>query len=177
LTVRIVRCRPAEARAQRAWIVDMQPWRGLGYAAASLGRWLARSAERDAVWVARAPAAKPRAEKPRGRGRRLGRRPGPGPGPTVQGIVVVQTPFLLGSFIALVAVRPEAAGRGIGRALMDRVQRQVFLSAGRRWLYVSADSRNRAALRFYRKLGFTAVGRLPDLIRPARTEILLRKGG
>ena len=145
----------------------MQPWRGLGYAAASLGSWLARSAGQDAVWVARAATAKSRGEKPRGEK----------PARAVQGIIVVQTPFLLGSFIALVAVRPEAAGHGIGGALMGRVQRQVFLSDGRRWLYVSADSQNRGALRFYRKLGFVAVGRLPDLIRAGRTEILLRKGG
>jgi ribosomal protein S18 acetylase RimI-like enzyme len=90
--------------------------------------------------------------------------------------VVVQSPFLLGSLVALLAVRPEAAGRGLGRALMAHVERQVFVKAARRWLYVSADSRNRRALRFYRQLGFSAVGRLPDLIAPGRAELLLRKG-
>jgi ribosomal protein S18 acetylase RimI-like enzyme len=41
---------------------------------------------------------------------------------------------------------------------------------------VSADSDNRPALGFYRKLGFARVGRLPDLIKPGRVEVLLRKG-
>jgi ribosomal protein S18 acetylase RimI-like enzyme len=151
--VRIARCKPALARAQAGWIVELEPWRGLGYAAAPLGRWLAASARRDAVHVVRQGA----------RGAPLG-------------IAVVQSPFLLGGFIALLAVRPEAAGRGLGRALVEHVARTVFVTAGRRWLYVSADADHRGALRFYRKLGFRRVGRLPDLIRRGRTELLLRRG-
>jgi ribosomal protein S18 acetylase RimI-like enzyme len=144
-----VRCRPAEARAQAAWIVEMEPWRGLGYRAAPLGRWLARAARDHAVWVARTA--------------------------DVSGIVVLETPFLLGGFISLLAVRAAAAGRGLGRALVARTERQIFEDDGKRWLYVSADAGNRAALGFYRALDFTRVGRLPDLIRDGRTEVLLRK--
>jgi ribosomal protein S18 acetylase RimI-like enzyme len=59
---------------------------------------------------------------------------------------------------------------------MERIAAEVFGAAKKRWLYVSADSRNRAALRFYRRLGFTAVGRLPDLVSVGRSEILLRRG-
>ena len=94
----------------------------------------------------------------------------------IDGIIVVEMPFLLGAFIALLAVRPEMAGRGLGRALVAEARRQVFDVAGKRWLYVSADSGNRAALAFYRALGFSRVGRLPDLIRAGNTEILLRRG-
>ena len=131
----------------------MEPWRGLGYAAAPLGRWLAREARAQEVWVARAPGAA-----------------------VVDGVLVLETPFLLGGFIALLAVRPAAAGQGIGRALVGRAWQQIFSVAGKRWLYVSADGGNRAALAFYRKLGFIRVGRLPDLIRPGSTEVLLRAG-
>ena len=152
--MRIARCTPAEARRQAAWIAGIEPWRGLGYGAGPLGRWLATSARRDTVYVAREGAS----------------------GAPPLGIAVLQSPFLLGGFIALLAVRPDAAGRGLGRALVERVARQVFAAAGRRWLYVSADARNRAALGFYRKLGFRQVGRLPDLIRSGRTELLLRRG-
>ena len=129
----------------------MEPWRGLGYRAAPLGRWLSRMAGEGEAWVARDGA----------RG-------------AVSGLVVVQDGVLLGGFVALIAVKAAAAGQGIGRALMEQIERRVL--AERRWLYVSADSGNREALRFYRKLGFARVGRLPDLIRPGRVELLLRKG-
>ncbi|HET6147839.1 MAG TPA: N-acetyltransferase [Polyangia bacterium] len=156
--LRIARARPALARAQAPWIVAIDPWRGLGYRAAPLGRWLARGARDQEVWVARASAT--------ARSGAAG----------VEGILVLETPFLLGGFIALLAVRPEAAGRGIGRALVEKARQRIFVAGGRRWLYVSADGANRGALGFYRKLGFARVGRLPDLIRAGSTEILLRQG-
>jgi ribosomal protein S18 acetylase RimI-like enzyme len=92
----------------------------------------------------------------------------------VAGIVVVQDGFLLGAFVALLAVRPEASGAGLGTRLMDHVASRVL--ARRRWLYVSCDAENQGALRFYRRLGFLRVGRLPDLVAPGRVEILLRRG-
>jgi ribosomal protein S18 acetylase RimI-like enzyme len=148
----IVRATPALARAQSVWIVGIEPWRSLGYKAAPLGNYLGRMAKEREVWIAR------------GAGR--------GEGPL--GLVVVQDGFLLGGFVSLLAVRPEDAGKGIGRALMEHVASDVF--ARRPWLYVSCDSDNKRALTFYRKLGFERVGRLPDLIKPKRDEILLRRG-
>ena len=148
--VRFARPAPALARAQASWIAGMEPWRGLGYRAEALGRYLARKARARAVWIARTT--------PRG-------------GPLA--VAVVDDGVLLGSFVALLAVRPEASGQGLGRALMEHVAART--SATRRWLYVSSDGNNRAALRFYRKLGFSRVGRLPDLVRPGRVEILFRK--
>ncbi|HTA18723.1 MAG TPA: GNAT family N-acetyltransferase [Polyangia bacterium] len=148
----IVRATPALARAQSSWIVGIQPWRGLGYEAAPLGRYLARMAKEREVWLARAE----------------GRRGAP------LGLVVVQDGFLLGGFVSLLAVTPEASGQGVGRALMEHVAARVFES--RSWLFVSCDSSNARALTFYKKLGFARVGRLPDLIKPKRVEILLRRG-
>jgi ribosomal protein S18 acetylase RimI-like enzyme len=139
----------ATARRQAVWIAAIEPWRGLGYGAAGLGRWLARGGRAGRVIVAEE-------------------------GGLVVGIVVVSPEVLLGDFVALVAVRPEAAGRGIGRRLVDRVARRTF--AQRRWLYTSSDAGNVAAGRFWRALGFVRVGRLPDLVRPGRTEILWRLG-
>jgi ribosomal protein S18 acetylase RimI-like enzyme len=148
----ITRATPATARAQSEWIVGIEPWRGLGYSAAPLGRYLGRMAKEREVWLAR----------------------GAGRAAPPLGLVVVQDGFLLGAFVSLLAVRPEAAGQGVGRALMEHVAARVF--ARRSWLFVSCDSANARALSFYRKLGFERVGRLPDLIKPKRVELLLRKG-
>jgi ribosomal protein S18 acetylase RimI-like enzyme len=148
--VRISRSAAALARAQGSWIAALEPWRGLGYRADALGRYLARKARARSVWIARTAAK----------------------GPPLA-IAVVDDGVLLGGFIALLAVRPASSGHGLGRALVEHVAARTF--ASRRWLYVSCDGNNAAALRFYRKLGFSRVGRLPDLVRQGRTEILLRK--
>ena len=128
----------------------MEPWRGLGFAAKVLSTFLRREAHAKQVWVA--VQGRPTA---------------------VVGVIVLQPGVLLGRFVALLAVRPDVAGNGIGRALMTAAEHRTF--GDRRWLCVSADASNRAALRFYRKLGFVRVGRLPDLVRPGHDEILLRK--
>lgn len=149
MAMRIRQASPVEAREQAPWIVAIDPWRSLGYKSAPMGRYLARMSRIHSVLVA--------VEKD-----------------TVVGISVCQPDFLLGHFIALLAVRPEAAGQGIGRALIARIERATF--ARRRWLYVSSDDQNRPAAKFYRKLGFARLARIPDLISSGRTEILWRKG-
>jgi ribosomal protein S18 acetylase RimI-like enzyme len=145
---RIRKAGRAEAKRQGDWIAAMEPWRGMGYRAEALGRWLGRKAAAGQVWLA------VRADVP-------------------VGILVCQPEVLLGSFISLLAVPPSAAGQGIGRALVDRVGARVFRKA--RWLYTSSDEDNIAAARFYRAMGFQRVGRLPDLVVSGRTEILWRK--
>ena len=145
----IRRVEPALARRQAEWIVAMEPWLSMGFRAAPLGRWLSRRASDRCVLAAVHKRA-------------------------ILGIVVFQPDFLLGTFIALLAVMPQAAGQSLGRALVARVQRDTF--AHRRWLYVSSDSRNPAAARCYRKLGFERVARLSDLVCDNRVEILWRKG-
>jgi ribosomal protein S18 acetylase RimI-like enzyme len=147
--VRVQRADPAVARRQATWIVTLEPWRSMGYAAAPLGRWLARLARAGGVSVVRE-------------------------GGDLLGIAVVQPDVLLGDFIALVAVRPEAAGRGVGRALVEQVAARTFKR--RRWLWVSSDAQNRPAAAFYRKLGFARAALIPDLVREGRSEILWRRG-
>jgi ribosomal protein S18 acetylase RimI-like enzyme len=149
VATRISTASPATARAQAAWIAAIEPWKGLGYSAAGLGRYLSRKSRERRVLVIRTGRAEP------------------------LGVAVVDDGVLLGGFIALLAVRPEAAGQGLGAALVEEVRARV--GRRRRWLYTSADGNNRAALRFYGRLGFQRVGRLPDLIRPGRVEILLRR--
>ena len=101
----------------------MEPWRSLGYQAAPLGRYLRRMARTGRALVAEAKGE-------------------------VAGVLVFQPDFLLGTFVALLAVRPEAKGQGIGRALMAHVERSVLRK--KRWLWVSSDRDNAAAARFYR---------------------------
>jgi ribosomal protein S18 acetylase RimI-like enzyme len=146
--MRILRARAAAARRQAEWIVTMEPWLSMGFRAAPLGRWLFRRARAGCVLAAVHQNA-------------------------ILGILVFQPDFLLGTFIALLAVRPQAAGHGVGRALVGRITRETF--AHRRWLYVSSDSKNRLAARFYKKLGFARVARLADLVCENRVEILWRK--
>jgi ribosomal protein S18 acetylase RimI-like enzyme len=145
----IIRASPAIARRQAEWIVGIEPWKGLGYRAQALGRYLARLARAGDVWIARAGGRAP------------------------DGVIVATDGFLLGGFIALLAVRPTASGRGLGKQMVAHVEARVF--AKRRWLFVSCDAENHAALRFYRRQGFARVGRLPDLVRAGRSELLLRK--
>jgi RimJ/RimL family protein N-acetyltransferase len=126
----------------------MEPWRSMGYQATPLGRWLARRARAGWVWVAVEREA-------------------------VAGLLVMQPDFLLGNFIALLAVPTTHAGRGVGQALVQKAERLTF--AKRRWLYVSCDGLNQAAARFYKKVGFVRSARLPDMVCRGRTEILWRK--
>jgi ribosomal protein S18 acetylase RimI-like enzyme len=126
----------------------MEPWLSMGFRAKPLGRWLFRRARAGCVLAAMDKGS-------------------------VLGIVVFQPDVLLGTFIALLAMRPQAAGQGVGRALVARVERDAFTH--RRWLYVSSDSQNLAAARFYKKLGFARVARLSDLVCEDRVEILWRK--
>jgi ribosomal protein S18 acetylase RimI-like enzyme len=146
-----MRIRSADARAARQqadWIVRLEPWRSLGYEKQRLGAWLARQAREGHVRTAMRDDV-------------------------TLGLAVAQPDFLLGAFIALLAVKPEVAGQGVGRGLVEDAARRA--PRRRHWLYTSCDADNRDAACFYRRLGFERVGRLPDLIQVGRTEILLRR--
>jgi len=153
LAVEVRTAGAALAGRQGQWVAALEPWKSLGYEAPGLSRFLRRVAGAGNVLVA------VETTRPGGRGR-------------VAGVLAMQEGVLLGHFVSLLAVRAEAAGRGVGRALMAAVEART---PPRRWLYVSADADNAAALAFYRKVGFKRVGRLPDLVREGRVELLLRK--
>jgi len=63
---------------------------------------------------------------------------------------------------------PQAQGRGLGRALMDRMLTGLR-AAGATGVHLGVDRRNTAATAFYAHLGFTRWGSDPDtviLVRP-----------
>lgn len=61
--------------------------------------------------------------------------------------------------VLVVAVRPEYEGRGIGRALLARVQAWLFDEGHQAlWLLANPDPKVRAS-GFYRRLGWRATGR------------------
>lgn len=61
-------------------------------------------------------------------------------------------------------VAPEDAGRGTGRALLDRVVAEARLSGIERLVLTVTDG-NRAAIGLYERAGFQSFGMEPDAIR------------
>src|SRR4051812_44604453 len=92
----------ALAGRQAGWGAALEPWNSLGYETPGLSRFLRRVAGGGGVLVAVETARG-------GRGR-------------VAGVLAMQEGVLLGNFVSLLAVRAEAAGRGVGRALMAAVE-------------------------------------------------------
>jgi len=104
--MRIRRPEPTLAARQAEWVVAIEPWLSLGYKQASLARYLRRMARARQILIAQERTS-------------------------VLGILVFQPDFLLGRFIALLAVRPEAGGQGIGRALVAAVEKDRIILARR----------------------------------------------
>jgi ribosomal protein S18 acetylase RimI-like enzyme len=61
-------------------------------------------------------------------------------------------------------VAPEAAGRGVGRALLDRLLAEARLS-GIELLVLTVTDGNKPATRLYQRAGFHSFGVEPDAIR------------
>ena len=94
-------------------------------------------------------------------------------GREIAGFALVRRAFLLGDYLELLVVAPEARDRGLGRQLLAHVERITFARA--RNLFVCVSDFNRAARRFYARAGYREVGRLPALLVSGRAEILLRR--
>lgn len=94
-------------------------------------------------------------------------------GRAVLGFACILPDWLLGEYLKLLVVDPALRSRGIGRRLMAHWERTSL----RRFknLYLCVSDFNPRARRFYKRLGFSEVGRLPDLVRRGCGEILMRK--
>lgn len=76
-------------------------------------------------------------------------------------------------YIRWVGVASRARGRGVGRRLMAYAERKIFKAGPNVFLMVSEF--NRPAQAFYRRLGYTEVGAVPNYVVRGITERLYRK--
>lgn len=81
--------------------------------------------------------------------------------------------FQRSGYIMLIGVQPDLRGLGVGEALMQRAEELMFAETNSICLLVSDF--NEAAQRFYRQLGYTQVGTLPDYVIPGVDEYLFHK--
>ncbi len=89
------------------------------------------------------------------------------------GVLALREPWLRGPFIEMLAILPDAQGRGLGRQVIHWAAARASSSGGNLWATVSDF--NEAARIFYRRLDFIEMVELPGLITPAAGEILLRR--
>jgi GNAT superfamily N-acetyltransferase len=135
---------PQEAETIAAACVTFDPYRRLGYRAATLAGYLTRpdpALDRYAIET----------------------------GGCVIGVLALRRPWLRGPLIEMLALLPEAQGRGHGTAILDRCKSEAGKNL---WATVSAF--HQPARRFYAKAGFDELCALPGLIQEGEEEILLR---
>jgi GNAT superfamily N-acetyltransferase len=85
------------------------------------------------------------------------------------GVLALRRPWLRGPLIEMLALLPEAQGRGHGSAILDRCKTE---SGNNLWATVSAF--HQPARHFYAKAGFQEVCALPDIVQEGEDELLLR---
>ena len=131
----------------RRLVLASEPWITLGYGEAEAES-IVRSSATDNLIVARA-------------------------GDRVVGFALSASGVLLGEYLRLLAVEPDRRTAGIGRQLMEELERRAFA----RWpnVYLCVSDFNTGARAFYRRIGYEEVGALPDLLTPGSAEILMRK--
>jgi len=93
---------------------------------------------------------------------------------TPLGLIVFVPGWLYGPYIRLLAVLPQAQGRGLGTALIDRLAEDTR-KVGQANMWVCASTFNIDALAFYDRLGFRRVGVLDGLVVADEDEVLLRR--
>jgi [ribosomal protein S18]-alanine N-acetyltransferase len=80
-----------------------------------------------------------------------------------------------GGHIVTIDVAPDFRRRGIGRLLMERIEKRQR-AEGSGWLRLEVAVNNSAAYEFYLQLGFTAIGQIPDYYHGDVDAIVMEKG-
>jgi diamine N-acetyltransferase len=88
------------------------------------------------------------------------------------GVLALRQPWLRGPLIEMLALLPEAQGKGLGGRIIERCQAEAGKNL---WATVSAF--HEPARRFYAKAGFEELCPLPGIVAEDQDEILLRWRG
>ena len=139
----------ADAKMIAGELIEMDPWRTLNYAAASLESYLSASS----------PALHRYAIKVDNGG--------------IAGVVTVRYPWLKGAYLELIGLFPNRQKKGLGTAVLNWLERETGSQAANLWVLVS--SFNDSANRFYLRQGFREIGAIEALVSSKSTELLLRK--
>ena len=76
-------------------------------------------------------------------------------------------------YLHIISVKKEYRGKGIGRKIIEFLEKIVFENVDKIFLVVSDFNPN--AKRFYEKAGYRQVGEIPNLYRKGITEYLMMK--
>ncbi|CDI01907.1 putative GCN5-related N-acetyltransferase [Candidatus Competibacter denitrificans Run_A_D11] len=144
----LVRLCEADASVIAGQLAAMNPWQALNYSAAQLENYLLAPDSALNRYTVRVDG-------------------------TIVGIVAVRYPWLKGPYLELIGLFPAVQRQGLGTAIMTWFENVAQPAATNLWVLVS--SFNEPAQRFYRRYGFTEIGRIDALVYPHSTELLLRK--
>ena len=86
--------------------------------------------------------------------------------------VIPQGAFDRSAYLRLIAVREEARGTGVGRAMMAALEADLLDTTD---LTLLVSEGNAGAREFYGSLGYKQVGSLPDYVQPGVTECIYFK--
>ncbi len=75
------------------------------------------------------------------------------------------------AYLTLIALAPGAESGGVGRALLEAVEREATC----RYLYLSVSDFNTGAQRFYERAGYERIGSMQSATLPDVTELIYRK--
>lgn len=90
------------------------------------------------------------------------------------GLVILRWPWLMGPYVAFLAVLPGHQRAGQGSAILDAVEAEAR-ALGQRNVWLCVTGFNVAAQAFYRARGYHRVSQLDDLIADGIPELLMRK--